>query len=775
MTRHFFILILAIIFMDSSYLHAQNKLTGKIIDTSYAPVSYANVALLKSDSSFVKGGVSDDNGNISILVPEDIMREKMLLKVTCVGFTEKYIPLNHQLVLGNIVLNAEVHSLHGVVIKAYRTPYQAKGSAIVANVTGTILEKEIHIKDLLRKIPGMMMDKKSLVTINGDPIYYINGRKVQSFAEVEQLAVKSIDRVEVNTNPGAEYDASVGAVINIYLKQKTNGWSAQWNQDYSRNHRNSHDESLNLNYQHGGLNLFGTFGYGDSRERDISHIVTDIATADTMWRQDTRMVSLQSYEKNYTYSLGVDYKLNDKSSFGFKYDGNFMSALDTPYTTTVITAGNQFYTNLVSISNVPNHDHSHHYNGYFKEVFEKRSDLSVYADYVHKTSGRIEGTNETSEKYGDEFTESTNHALYNLYAVSTKYNHAINDSNSYNLGIETGSVDGKSMLVYSGNNLSGSSTKTRENKVAGFFSYSLSLKRFSAKVGFRYEKVNSHYTDLLDADNNICRNYSNLFPSMEVNYNLNSLFQSLSYRSGVVRPDFGKLNSYSFYVNRFLYQEGNPNLTPQIFHSVNYSLRYKFLNVMLGYTYNKNYIGTYLYSSSKDSLAYISSWSNYNKQQKLKATITLQHRFGFYEPSLSASCIKNILKIEAIKHTNGINDPTFIIDSNNAFHLPNDILFNVEYQSRGGSGDLFVFKYTNVFNLMLQKSFCKDALQVNLQVNDLFYKGVPTYWRSMNNLSFYHREDYDPRSFSINIVYRFNHYKNKYKGENAANDDIRRL
>ena len=756
-------------------MHAQNKLTGKIIDTSYAPVSYANVALLKSDSSFVKGGVSDDNGNISILVPEDIMQEKMFLKVTCVGFTEKYIPLNHQLVLGNIVLNAEVHSLHGVVIKAYRAPYQAKGSAIVANVAGTVLEKEIHIKDLLRKIPGMMMDKKSLVTINGDPIYYINGRKVQSFVEVEQLAVKNIDRVEVNTNPGAEYDASVGAVINIYLKQKTNGWSAQWNQNYSRNHRNSHDESLNLNYQHEGLNLFGTFGYGDDRERDINHIVTDIATADTMWRQDTRMVSLQSYEKNYTYSLGVDYKLNDKYSFGFKYDGNFMSAFDIPYTTTVITAGNQLYTNLISISNVPNHAHNHHYNGYFKEVFDKRSDLSVYADYVHKTSGRIEGTNETSEKYGDEFTESTNHALYNLYAVSTKYNHAINDNNSYNLGIETGSVDGKSMLTYSGNNMSGSSTKTRENKVAGFFSYSLSLKRFSAKAGLRYEKVNSHYTDLLDADNNIYRNYSNLFPSMEVSYNLNSLFQSLSYRSGVVRPDFGKLNSYSFYVNRFLYQEGNPNLTPQTFHSVNYSLRYKFLNVMLGYTYNKNYIGTYLYSSSKDSLAYISSWSNYNKQQKLKAMITLQHRFGFYEPSLSASCIKNILKIEAAKHTNGINDPAFIIDSNNAFHLPNDILFNVEYQSRGGSGELFVFKYTNVFNLMLQKSFCKEALQVNLQVNDLFYKGVPTYWRSMNNLSFYHREDYDPRSFSINIVYRFNHYKNKYKGENAANDDIRRL
>jgi len=59
--------------MGSSYLHAQNKLTGKIIDSSFAPVSYANVALLKSDSSFVKGGVSDDNGDISILVPEGII------------------------------------------------------------------------------------------------------------------------------------------------------------------------------------------------------------------------------------------------------------------------------------------------------------------------------------------------------------------------------------------------------------------------------------------------------------------------------------------------------------------------------------------------------------------------------------------------------------------------------------------------------------------------------------------------------------------------------
>ena len=45
----------------------------------------------------------------------------------------------------------------------------------------------------------------------------------------------------------------------------------------------------------------------------------------------------------------------------------------------------------------------------------------------------------------------------------------------------------------------------------------------------------------------------------------------------------------------------------------------------------------------------------------------------------------------------------------------------------------------------------------------------------INNIYFWQNEDQDQRHVSLSVVYRFNNYSKKYKGQSAADDVLNRL
>ena len=95
-----------------------------------------------------------------------------------------------------------------------------KGDAMVTTVAGSVLEKSGTGNDLLDKIPGISAEEGAVnVFGRGTAEVYINGRKVRSSSELEQLSSDNVKSVEVVRNPGARYDASVKAVVRILTKK----------------------------------------------------------------------------------------------------------------------------------------------------------------------------------------------------------------------------------------------------------------------------------------------------------------------------------------------------------------------------------------------------------------------------------------------------------------------------------------------------------------------------------------------------------------------------
>lgn len=772
------ILFLSIFLIFVDIISAKD-LVGKVVDDAGVPIIYANVVLLQhSDSTLIQGTVTSEEGIFKLSSQKQQGLVDGILKITCVGYNEAIMKVPSSMTdLPTIVLSKGKVMLNEVTIVGRAQPIQMKGGTIVVNVANSVLSKEMDMIDMLRKIPGMTISKGQLTSfVGGEPIVYINNKKVRSMAEVKQLSVKDIKSVELNTNPGAQYDASTGAVLLIFTKKKLEGWAVQLEQELRLNHLFGNGEGAKVNYASKGLNVFGTFRYDDYRKK--SHQVMHITsiTPDTIWSQTLDLKSSGFTAKSYSYAGGIDYVINKNHSVGVKYDGTteILNSL-APFVNTLF-ANSKLHTNIVGGSELYDKSFNNHFNAYYSGKLSEKLKLNFYADYAHSNMKREQLSDENSLEYGNTEVKSNNKSDYYLYAVSPTVEFALNKKHSFIAGSELSRVDGDSFLAYYGCAFNNVKTTTRENKVAGYLSYSYKYENLSLNAGIRYESVHSIFSDHFDSSNNLTRDYSNFFPSLGVTYKSGALSHSLNCRVSTVRPPFSRLNNDAYYSNRFQRQVGNPHLVPQISHNLQYSLMYKFLYFSLGYTFVKDYISSYMFSDANEPAIITNSWKNFDRQQNIKAVLNLQHRFGFYEPFVTGMFSKNMLKVETYKGVVAVDKPLLSFNINNNIHLPAKWLFNAEYEynSRCSYG-MYTFSPEHIVNLSIRKSCLNDALQISLSANDLFNYRINVYSASVSNIMFSQREDQGFRNVTFKAVYRFNNYKKEYKGKSASESELNRL
>ena len=263
--------------------HAQN-LTGKVIDENRDPLAYANVILQTTDSVFLAGTTTGLDGKFEIALHE----KAKLINLSFVGYTSvvKELIKND---LGEIQLLPDAQLLGEVVVKGYLPKTQAKGDAMVTTVSGTVLEKAGTAENLLNKIPNVTAQDGAVTVFGrGTPEIYINGRKVRNQQELDQLSSDNIKSVEVVSNPGARYDASVKAVIRIMTKKVAGEGFGIDNRLVVR-HIDEYGwsvfDQLNLNYRKNGFDLSGMLLAGSYRSGNDQTFLTDVYL-DKHWQQN---------------------------------------------------------------------------------------------------------------------------------------------------------------------------------------------------------------------------------------------------------------------------------------------------------------------------------------------------------------------------------------------------------------------------------------------------------------------------------------------------------
>lgn len=166
------VLTLLLLFIAMMMQAQQHLITGAIIDKgTNDPVEASTVQLLRTDSTYISGAISDENGLFSLQVPED---GSYLLKITSVGYkpTVRRIMMTQgkDLAMGKININAEAIMLKAATVTAMAKKVVLKEDTFVYNSAAYRTPEGSTIEELVKRLPGAEVSDDGSIKINGKEV-----------------------------------------------------------------------------------------------------------------------------------------------------------------------------------------------------------------------------------------------------------------------------------------------------------------------------------------------------------------------------------------------------------------------------------------------------------------------------------------------------------------------------------------------------------------------------------------------------------------------------
>ena len=331
--------------MISFSVYSQVEVSGRIVDEENHGLPYVNVVMLNhGDSTLITGTISDFDGNFSFKT-----EKKVFLKVSCIGYEDYYID-NLQINMPEIVLRQSYLQLDAVDIIAERKKIQIKGDAMVTNVSGTPIAKLSDIQHVLNVVPGLVSQNETLKVLGkGEPLVFINNRKIRDLSEVFQLSPDNIKNIELITNPGAKYDSEVKAVLIINTVAPTGeGLSIDNKLSVGYQYKTYYSDNLKLNYRKKNLDVFASCAYSEtkSHENVISTDETFLSSYYNMHTDDDNY----AHKRPFSSKIGLDYGFNSGNSIGIQYS-NALGNSDMESCTSAKTYQDQFFSDMLHSNN----------------------------------------------------------------------------------------------------------------------------------------------------------------------------------------------------------------------------------------------------------------------------------------------------------------------------------------------------------------------------------------------------------------------------------------
>ena len=280
-------------------------------------MEYATVALLSvPDSALVGGAVTDSKGVFKITAQD---AGPYLLSVSFVGY-KKFVQRVASSVEENITLIPDDLMLDEVVITQRLPQFRLDNGGLTTKVENTILSKAGTAMNVVGLLPGVKKQDGTLEVLGkGVPLIYINNRKVRNLDELDRLNSENIKQVELITNPGAEYGASVGAVLKLKTTgNKNDGFGVGVRSVVDYAHKVGNNDQINMEYHRKGLDVFGAFQYRLEHLKETGESVQD-TYVDASWQQKAQTTDL-GRNISYFSQIGINYEINEKHSLGATYE-----------------------------------------------------------------------------------------------------------------------------------------------------------------------------------------------------------------------------------------------------------------------------------------------------------------------------------------------------------------------------------------------------------------------------------------------------------------------
>ena len=768
---------------------------GTIVDSQGQPLEFVNISLLSGkDSTYISGATSAEMGKFHIVAPAT----DGILRISFVGYETRYVNVSD---IGNgiIALKDDTQMLKEVTVNGQLPKTKLTGNSMITKVEGTVLEKSGSLKEMLTKVPGMTQKGDDLEVLGkGTPIYYINGRKMQDADELKRLRSEEIASVEVITNPGAEYDATVSAVVRIKtIKRKGDGFGFDI---HTGNHQSlaygysAPFATTNLRYRHNDFDVFGMVNYwewtsvNDSRIDQSSFIKQGNDMLNIMQKMSMRYNWIG---KGVNYNLGFNWQITPDHSIGARVERHdkFGSKTEMFTETTIDRFINGKAASETEYNQSNQNDRSHqpynidgnvYYNG-------KAGNLGIDFNFDFLTNKSNEATNikDMDGKNNTSVMEQEQHTSSDMLATKLVLSYPI-WKGQLQAGTEMSFVTRKSSYSISGYPLPATESDVKEKNIAAFMQYGCEIPKFgNLSAGLRYEHVGFDYTDKINDTKSMSRYTDELFPSLSWSRQFGAIQTSLAYSIKTVRPNYNMLDEGIMYINPYSLQQGDPQLKNAKMQEISLNARWKWLNLFVAYERRDDAQSQWSYIYNDEGVILIKNINLDKPVRNLAMFLTGSPTFGVYSANWTAGWQKYFYTQELAdpREANGQRDisytkPLVFLDLNNTFRLKHkwQLEANMNIVLKGDWMNYHLTENSYNLGFTVQKCWLKnDALCFRVSVFDVLQRSpqkinmdcgyyVLDQWTKNNN----HRLD-------VSLRYTFNASQSKYKGTGAGKDAQSRM
>ena len=597
------------LFLLLTMIVSAKTIKGSVIDADGNEMPFVTISVLTNDSSLITGTITNDDGTYSV----DVAEKEYILQASYVGY--------HTVYGGpDFVLREETERIAEVEVKAKKPLIERQMDKLVVNVSASPLSAGSNGNDILRRSPGVRIDKDGNITVNGKSVEiwvdgkpsYLSGQQLK--AMLDGTDGNMIEKIEIISNPSAKYDASgQGGIINIKMKRNmmkglngmlSAGYGGMYFGDVKR-WLNMDMVSLNLNYRGEKTYTFGQLTQVFA-QNDI-----DLETARQTPILDNYSISGYNIDfQYYMLKVGNDWYIDSANTFGFILQVPYMdinqqimpgrnyayTAIGTDTTRSTTTTSNQL--------RAPQHTANLNYTHTFDEALER--ELTVNVDY-NRYGNKSRNFQQTD--YDKPFEGNTSLGLLidtrqtiNIYSAKLDFQTKFWKTGMIECGVKYG-------LSSTNNNMTTDSTRNGvtlpteesaflydEHVAAAYISVGKQFgEHWSVKLGLRGEYTYSR-GNWLSAHDTTSYSRFDPFPTAYVGYTskpLGKLQQpiavSASYTRRIKRPNYWMLNPFRSYVDAYSYQEGNTDLTPEFNNDVELHFSWtQYLNVTFNFAHTQD-------------------------------------------------------------------------------------------------------------------------------------------------------------------------------------------
>jgi iron complex outermembrane receptor protein len=782
MTKIYSLLFVFCIGLNS---YSQNSVKGLVSDSTKNPVPFCAMVLLNaSDSSQVKGNLSDSIGSF---VFEKIKPGTYFIKFNSVGYAPTAsntfsVDSISKISLPTTILRTQGVNLNEVAVSVYKPAIEFKKGIVIMNVENDILARGNTVFDLLKRLPGVIIDAQNNITINGSGgVRFLIDDRMQQMPTpqiMDMLAGMSADavsKIELIKNPPARYDAAgTGGLINIVTKRaKVNGYNGSVAFGASMGKRFRVGPGGSFNYKSKKLSFFSNFSYGRWDGINNNTLERNIITNGNTETINT-YGNNESFQRVFSGGGGIEYDITKSMLIGLYVNGG---ANNDRYENNANTSiGNSTFFNF----NKTNNKITDKYNtsspsinlSLLQKIDTTGGEIKLRLGYDNYTENEVKNiTNHFYDLNDLEIApvssyDNTTKRTFDIYSAKLDLNKTFKNKISLESGLSATIEDDSnhSKLQFSNQSTGffvGDTTfyqigTFKQNLLAAYSTVSRSWDKFGFSVGLRAEQtdVNIDYTSNAYFYK---RNYISLFPSGSLDFTLNkknSITTAYSYR--IRRPHVGMLNPIRQFNEQLNYGVGNPEIRPQFSHNFNLDYNYnKFITLSASHEESKDFTFWYSYTPNSSRVT-IDTVSNLPRFTNTSLSLQAQTRIKWYSFQTYAVVTHQTFEGQLIGQDVSSQTNQVYVNLNQEFYLPKD--FKIQIWAGRGSALRHgpqVYLPRSAVHISVSKSFLKQKLSLTIGLYDVLYKDYFSYTTTYSNQSFYQKDRADTRRVRINLNYRF--------------------